>query len=132
MCSHHSGQVNAREGPTTSPIDPCSVSPFNVAAGHRTRSAPASRTARRQHPCPDARVTFQGMKDGVSSGSPGARPNAPAGNLLADVTATSDDWEPEKPSPEFFAAMVNASGSIPNEAVYVGVAQSNRDQYLAI
>ena len=80
---------------------------------------------------PDARPTLQALKDaGYFVGIAGNQTER-AGrfirelNLPADIIATSDDWGAEKPSPEFFAAMVNASGTTPDETAYVGDRMDN-------
>jgi FMN phosphatase YigB (HAD superfamily) len=40
--------------------------------------------------------------------------------LPADVVASSASWGVEKPSPEFFARVVAATGAAPHEVAYVG------------
>jgi len=40
--------------------------------------------------------------------------------LPVDVVASSASWGVEKPSPEFFARVVEASGTAPHEVAYVG------------
>ena len=40
--------------------------------------------------------------------------------LPADVVASSASWGVEKPSPEFFVRVVEASGAAPHEVAYVG------------
>ncbi|WP_420121328.1 HAD family hydrolase [Nakamurella sp.] len=41
-------------------------------------------------------------------------------NLPADVIATSDDWGVSKPSVEFFRKLIESSGHLPGEILYVG------------
>ncbi|MER7830985.1 HAD family hydrolase [Streptomyces sp. NPDC095602] len=41
-------------------------------------------------------------------------------DLPADVVATSGEWGCAKPSPEFFARVVEAAGTSPGETLYVG------------
>ncbi|NGO80293.1 HAD family hydrolase [Streptomyces sp. YC504] len=41
-------------------------------------------------------------------------------NLPADLIVTSGEWGCAKPSPEFFARVLDASGAAPHETVYVG------------
>ena len=40
--------------------------------------------------------------------------------LPVDVIGTSEGWGVEKPSPEFFARVVEATGAAPHEVAYVG------------
>ena len=40
--------------------------------------------------------------------------------LPVDVVASSASWGVEKPSPEFFARVIEASGTTPHEVAYVG------------
>jgi len=41
-------------------------------------------------------------------------------NLAADIIATSDDWGVSKPSVEFFRKLIEVSGHLPGEILYVG------------
>jgi FMN phosphatase YigB (HAD superfamily) len=41
-------------------------------------------------------------------------------NLGVDLIATSDDWGAEKPTPAFFAALIESAGCEPAEIAYVG------------
>jgi FMN phosphatase YigB (HAD superfamily) len=41
-------------------------------------------------------------------------------NLPVDIVASSASWGVEKPSPEFFARVVETSGAAPHEVAYVG------------
>lgn len=75
---------------------------------------------------PDARDCLAALKEqGYFVGVAGNQ-TARAGtfirelNLPADLVATSDDWGVEKPSPDFFKAMVRSSGYEPAEVAYVG------------
>ncbi len=75
---------------------------------------------------PDARPCLQALKDaGYFVGIAGNQ-TARAGqflrelNLPCDVLATSDDWGVTKPSPDFFAKLIEVSGHQANEIAYVG------------
>jgi HAD superfamily hydrolase (TIGR01549 family) len=75
---------------------------------------------------PDARPCLQALKDtGYFVGIAGNQ-TARAGqflrelNLPCDVLATSDDWGVAKPSPAFFAKLIEASGHSADEIAYVG------------
>jgi HAD superfamily hydrolase (TIGR01549 family) len=75
---------------------------------------------------PDARLCLQALKDaGYFVGIAGNQ-TARAGqflrelNLPCDVLATSDDWGVTKPSPDFFAKLIEASGYSADEIAYVG------------
>lgn len=41
-------------------------------------------------------------------------------NFAADFVATSDDWQAEKPTPEFFTALIDACGMPAEHIAYVG------------
>lgn len=41
-------------------------------------------------------------------------------NFAADFVATSDDWHAEKPTPEFFKALIDACGMPAEQIAYVG------------
>ncbi len=41
-------------------------------------------------------------------------------DLPVDVIGTSDGWGVEKPSPEFFARLVEQAGCVPGSVLYVG------------
>jgi HAD superfamily hydrolase (TIGR01549 family) len=75
---------------------------------------------------PDARPCLQALKDaGYFVGIAGNQTTR-AGrflrelNLPCDVLATSDDWGVTKPSPDFFAKLIEASGHQADEIAYVG------------
>jgi HAD superfamily hydrolase (TIGR01549 family) len=75
---------------------------------------------------PDARPCLQTIKDaGYFVGIAGNQ-TARAGqflrelNLPCDVLATSDDWGVAKPSPDFFARLIEVSGHQADEIAYVG------------
>jgi HAD superfamily hydrolase (TIGR01662 family) len=75
---------------------------------------------------PDVRDCLNALKaDGYFVGIAGNQ-TARAGRLLhelnldVDMIATSDDWHVEKPSVEFFEALVAATGFPPHQIAYVG------------
>jgi HAD superfamily hydrolase (TIGR01662 family) len=75
---------------------------------------------------PDVRPCLQTLKDaGYFVGIAGNQ-TARAGqflrelNLPCDVLATSDDWGVTKPSPSFFAKLIEVSGHQAEEIAYVG------------
>jgi len=75
---------------------------------------------------PDARPCLQALKEaGYFVGIAGNQ-TARAGrfirelNLPADVIATSDDWGVTKPTPPFFAKLIEVSGHSPDKIAYVG------------
>jgi HAD superfamily hydrolase (TIGR01549 family) len=75
---------------------------------------------------PDARPCLQALKDaGYFVGIAGNQ-TVRAGqflrelNLPCDVLATSDDWGVTKPSPDFFAKLIEISGHQADEIAYVG------------
>jgi HAD superfamily hydrolase (TIGR01549 family) len=75
---------------------------------------------------PDARPCLQALKDaGYFVGIVGNQ-TARAGqflrelNLPSDVLATSDDWGVSKPSPDFFARLIDVSAHAADEIAYVG------------
>ena len=75
---------------------------------------------------PDARPCLQALKDaGYFVGIAGNQ-TVRAGrflrelNLPCDVLATSDDWGVSKPSPDFFAKLIEVSGHQADEIAYVG------------
>ena len=96
VCSHHSGQANAREGPAASPLNLCTASP-----SRRPRTPVARLDAglgeflNGNDLYPDARPTLQVMKDagyfvGIASNQTGC-----AGLRIRALA----DWGAEKPSP---------------------------------
>ncbi|MGC9667677.1 HAD family hydrolase [Planosporangium sp. 12N6] len=75
---------------------------------------------------PDVRECLAALKtDGYFVGVAGNQ-TARAGRLLrelnlgVDLIATSEDWGAEKPTPAFFAALVESAGCAPAEIAYVG------------
>ncbi|QGN45923.1 HAD-IA family hydrolase [Micromonospora sp. WMMC415] len=75
---------------------------------------------------PDVRECLTTLKaDGYFVGVAGNQ-TARAGRLLrelnlgVDLIATSDDWGAEKPTPEFFAKLIESAGCAPEEIAYVG------------
>ncbi|NJP34160.1 HAD family hydrolase [Micromonospora thermarum] len=75
---------------------------------------------------PDVRECLTNLKaDGYFVGVAGNQ-TARAGRLLrelnlgVDLVATSDDWGAEKPTPEFFAKLIESAGCAPEEIAYVG------------
>jgi HAD superfamily hydrolase (TIGR01549 family) len=75
---------------------------------------------------PDARPCLQALKNaGYFVGIAGNQTTR-AGrflrelNLPCDILATSDDWDVTKPSPDFFAKLIEVTGRPANEIAYVG------------
>jgi HAD superfamily hydrolase (TIGR01662 family) len=75
---------------------------------------------------PDVRAALAELKaQGFLVGVAGNQ-TARAGQILrslglaADFIATSEDWHAEKPSPEFFAALIAECGLAPEQIAYVG------------
>nr|WP_277349812.1 HAD family hydrolase [Planosporangium thailandense] len=75
---------------------------------------------------PDVRECLAAlMADGYFVGVAGNQ-TARAGRLLrelslgVDLIATSDDWGAEKPTPAFFAKLIESAGCAPAEIAYVG------------
>lgn len=75
---------------------------------------------------PDAVPCLQACRSlGLTIGLAGNQPTAAEAalaqcNLDVDVIAASETWGVEKPSPEFFAKVVDAAGCRPHEVAYVG------------
>lgn len=80
---------------------------------------------------PDARPTLKVLREmGLWVGAAGNQ-TAHAATLLralalpADLIATSGEWGVAKPDPGFFARIVDAAGTAPDEVVYVGDHRDN-------
>ena len=57
VCSHHSGQANAREGPAASPLDLCTASPLTSSPGRpASMPAPESGSTTATAPCGHRRL----------------------------------------------------------------------------
>lgn len=75
---------------------------------------------------PDALPCLQALREeGYLVGIAGNQPARTeevlrAMGLPADLVASSEGWEVEKPSPEFFARIADAAGTAPSEIAYVG------------
>lgn len=62
-----------------------------------------------------------GWRVGLAGNQPASAERALMGlGLDVDVVASSASWGVEKPSPEFFARLVDAAGCAPGEVAYVG------------
>ena len=89
-------------------------------------AADGEQIARVEDLYPDAAPCLRALRDeGLRVGLAGNQPSSvePAlasMGLAVDVIASSASWGVEKPSPEFFARMAEASGEPPQHVAYVG------------